>query len=131
MTFSPSNLKFIPEFLGVRESREMRLKEFYVHMWVVPRWAPNITVEKVEIAFSPTGDRTRSYTLPRRYKSRLVPQGSTKCIIYLYPVTHISQMIRTLTPEVSDILNILWKRGEMSPFFHDTCILLPAVRFPC
>ena len=35
VTFSPSNLKFVPEFLGVRESREMRLKEFYAHMWVI------------------------------------------------------------------------------------------------
>ena len=31
MTFSPSNLKFVPEFLGVRESRELRLKEFFMH----------------------------------------------------------------------------------------------------
>ena len=35
VTFSPSNLKFVPEFLGVRESCEMRLKEFYAHMWVI------------------------------------------------------------------------------------------------
>ena len=51
MTFSPSKLKFVSEFLGVRESREMRLKEFYAHMWVVPRWAPNVTGEKMEITF--------------------------------------------------------------------------------
>ena len=31
VTFSPSNLKFITEFLGVRESREMRLEEFFMH----------------------------------------------------------------------------------------------------
>ena len=31
----PSKLKFVPEFLGVRESREMRLEEFYAHMWVI------------------------------------------------------------------------------------------------
>ena len=33
VTFSSS--KFVTEFLGVRESREMRLKEFYAHMWVI------------------------------------------------------------------------------------------------
>ena len=33
--FSPSKLKFVREFLGVQESHEMRLKEFYVHMWVI------------------------------------------------------------------------------------------------
>ena len=31
----PSILKFVRECLGVRESREMRLKEFYEHMWVI------------------------------------------------------------------------------------------------
>ena len=50
MTFSPSNLKFVPEFLGVRESREMRLKEFYAHVGYL-RWAPNVTSEKMEITF--------------------------------------------------------------------------------
>ena len=35
VAFSPSKLKFAPEFLGVRESREMRLEEFYAHMWVI------------------------------------------------------------------------------------------------
>ena len=52
MTFSPSKLKFVPEFLGVRESREMRLKEFYAHVGYL-RWAPNVTGEKIEITFSP------------------------------------------------------------------------------
>ena len=32
------------------------------------------------------------------------------------------------TPDVNDILKILWKSGE-SPLFHN--ILLPVVRFPC
>ena len=34
-TLHPSNLKFVPECLGVRESREIRLEEFYAHMWVI------------------------------------------------------------------------------------------------
>ena len=35
VTFSPCNLKFVAEFLGVWESREMRLKEFYAYMWII------------------------------------------------------------------------------------------------
>ena len=38
----PSKLEFVPEFLGVRESGEMRLKEFYAHMGYL-WWAPNVT----------------------------------------------------------------------------------------
>ena len=38
------------------------------------RWAPNVTGEKMEITFFLD---SKSYTLPCRYKSRLVPQGST------------------------------------------------------
>ena len=58
------------------------------------RWAPNVTGEKMEIHFSPTGDRTRSaglksYTLPRCYKSRLLPQGSTS-VLYTYTQWHKS-----------------------------------------
>ena len=41
VTFSPSNLKFAPEFPGVRELREMR------------GWAPNVTGGKMEITFFP------------------------------------------------------------------------------
>ena len=37
--------------------------------------------------------------------------------------------ICNLTPEVRDILKILWKSGEISPLFHN--ILLPLVWFPC
>ena len=35
VTFSPTNLNFVSEFLGVRESYEMRFKEFYAHLWVI------------------------------------------------------------------------------------------------
>ena len=37
--------------------------------------------------------------------------------------------ICNLTPEVRDILKILWKRGAISLLFHN--ILLPVVRFSC
>ena len=43
-----------------------------------------------------------------------------------------NKWICNLTPEVRDILKILWKRGEIgaiSPLFHN--ILLPVVRFSC
>ena len=33
------------------------------------------------------------------------------------------------TPEVRDILKILWKRGEIAPLFHN--IFLPVVRYSC
>ena len=49
----PSNLKFVPEFLGVRESREMRLKEFYAHMWVIYVGRQMLQVKKMEITFFP------------------------------------------------------------------------------
>ena len=47
------------------------------------------TGEKILITNSATGDRTRApawqaYTLPSRYKSRLVPQGSTSYIYHYY-----------------------------------------------
>ena len=47
-----------------------------------------------------------------------------------------NKCICNLTPEVTDILKILWKRGEIAPkegaissLFHN--ILLPVVRFSC
>ena len=57
------------------------------------RWVPTLTGEKMEITFSPTGDRTPAICVTRQhstihYKSRLVPQGSTS-VIYTYPVTYI------------------------------------------
>ena len=39
-----------------------------------------------------------------------------------------NRCICNLTPEVRDILKILWKRGEIA-LFHN--ILLPVVRFLC
>ena len=57
LTFSPFKLKFVPEFLGVRESREMRLKEFYAHVGYLG-WAPNVAGEKMQITFPPTRDGT-------------------------------------------------------------------------
>ena len=53
------------------------------------RWAPNVTGEKMETIFFPRpgiepGRSTwQTNTLPSRYKSRLVPQGSTS-VIYIY-----------------------------------------------
>ena len=46
--------------------------------------------------------------------------------------TTFNILVCNLTPEVRDILKILWKRGEIAPIsslFHN--ILLPVVRFPC
>ena len=48
--------------------------------------------------------------------------------------TTFHKWIRNLTPEVRDILKIMWKRGEIgagafSSLFHN--ILLPVVRFSC
>ena len=41
-----------------------------------------------------------------------------------------NKCICNLTPEVKELLKILWKRvGAISPLFHN--ILLPAVRFSC
>ena len=31
----PLHLKFVPEFLGIRESPEVRLEEFYAQKWVI------------------------------------------------------------------------------------------------
>ena len=43
---------------------------------------------------------------------------------------HLSQIwICNLTPEIIDLLKIVWKRRAISPLFHN--ILLPVVRFPC
>ena len=55
------------------------------------------------------------------------------------PTTTFNKWIFNLTPEVRDILKILWKRGEIAPrrncylgaistLFHN--ILLPVLRFP-
>ena len=41
--------------------------------------------------------------------------------------TTINKCIYNWTLEIRDILKILWKRGAISPFFHN--ILLPVVRF--
>ena len=43
--------------------------------------------------------------------------------------TTFHKAVYNLTPEVRDILKILWKRGAISPLFHN--ILLPVVRFSC
>ena len=44
--------------------------------------------------------------------------------------TTFHKWVCNLTPEVKDIMKILWKRGgAISPHFHN--ILLPVVRFPC
>ena len=43
--------------------------------------------------------------------------------------TTFHKWIYNLTPEIRDILKILWKRGAISPLFHN--ILLPVVRFSC
>ena len=59
LTFFPSKLKLVPEFLGVRESHKMRLEEFYAHVGYLQR-APNVTGEKCKLHFSPTGDQTHS-----------------------------------------------------------------------
>ena len=40
-----------------------------------------------------------------------------------------NKCICNLTPEVRDILKILWKRGEIASLFPN--ILLPVVRFSC
>ena len=104
MTFSPSKLKFVPEFLGVRESREMRLKEFLCTHVGYLRWAPNVTVDKMEITFfSDRGSNpvrwTQSptpYLVPRWTQSTTLYRVAIKaglylkqykCIKYLYPVT--------------------------------------------
>ena len=82
VTFSPSNLKFVPEFLGVWESLKMRLEEFYAHvcyLW----WPPN--VKKFWSPMHGQGSNLgrlcdRPNTLPRHYKSWLIPQGSTSVL---------------------------------------------------
>ena len=81
----PSNLKFVPEFLGVRESHEMRLKEFYAHVGYL-QLAPNVIGEKIlmpRLGIKPGLLDSKSYTLLRRYKNRLVPQGSRN-VSYTY-----------------------------------------------
>ena len=86
MTFPPTKLKYIPEFLVVRASRELRLNEFYAHMWVIYGGRQMKQVKKMETTFFP--DRglnlvrwTQSPTLYRV----AIKAGLYKCIIYLYP----------------------------------------------
>ena len=63
VAFSPSKLKFVPEFLGVRESREMRLEEFYAHMWVIyggrQRVRTNTGSDRIGLNYRIGPDRTR------------------------------------------------------------------------
>ena len=47
----------------------------------------------------------------------------------IHRTTAFNKWICNLTPEGRDILKILWKRGAISPLFHN--ILLPVLRFPC
>ena len=65
------------------------------------RWAPNVTGEEKYLqtrpgwGSNPRPSAQKSITLPRRYKSRLVPRGSTSVYIhiyiyiYIYPVTYV------------------------------------------
>ena len=51
----------------------MRARFLHYTSYMHPHWAPNVTGEKMLITFFPD----KSYTLSRRYKSRLVLHGST------------------------------------------------------
>ena len=47
----------------------------------------------------------------------------------LIRLTTFNKYMCNWTPEVRDLLKILWKRGAISPLFHN--IFLPVVRFSC
>ena len=83
MTFTLSNLKFVPEFLYlVQESRRMRPREIFMHRTVIGWVIINVGRHcRAKIFYLPQpGIEPRSLdlqanTLPRRCKSRLLPQG--------------------------------------------------------
>ena len=70
----------------------MRLNEFYAHIWVITmgakcnRWKNGNNIFP-RPGIEPGPLDSKSYTLPRRYKSRLVPQGSTS-VSYTYTRWH-------------------------------------------
>ena len=61
--------------------------------------------------------------------SEILRDISTYLICRIDRTIVFHKWICNLNPEVRDILKKMWKRGEISPIFHN--ILLPFVRFSC
>ena len=79
----PLHIEFALEFSGVQESLEMRLKELWV-IYVGRHLSQ--TLKKIQCPGRGSNRGPfdlQSSTLPRRYKSWLVPQGSTS-VLYTY-----------------------------------------------
>ena len=104
VTFTPSNLKFVPEFLNlVQESREMRPREIFMHRTVIG-WVIYVGrhCRRAKIFYLPQPGiepgslDQQANTLPRRCKSRLLPQCSRSVLVYMYT------FVRTVVPIKSD-----------------------------
>ena len=95
----PSKLKFVPEFLGVRESGEMRLKEFYAHVGYLS-WALNVTWKSGNNIFPRSGGL--SPTLYRvAIKASLYHKAVEVCYILIIKLLQglIIKLLQGLNPE--------------------------------
>ena len=95
VTYTPSNLKFVPEFLGTgitwNETKGDILHRTVIG-WVIysGRHCRRANIFYLpQPGIEPRTLDLQANTLPRRCKSRLLPQGSRSVFIYLDPVTHM------------------------------------------
>ena len=107
-------IEFIPEFLGVWESHEMRLKEFYAHVGYLQRWK-NESTPFCALGLNP-GSRIQSYALfliplkARLYRKTVqvccisIPSDTFifKAKVLTWPQTHYKRIPRTLSIWISN-----------------------------
>ena len=120
-TYSPSILRFVREsqFEQPLNTRPPSLLGYQAHQMGLFRLGEKSLMPRPGIEPDPLD--LKSYTLPRRYKSRLVLQGSTS-VSYTYythiPITTYHHMFRTLiqTKAYMPYLTLWENRTEFWPF---------------
>ena len=110
VTFSSSKLKFIPEFLGVQESREMRLSEFYVHVWVIYDVRQNVTdkTKKKNNIFSERGSNPVRWTQSPTLYRIAIKDGLYRKAVHVYRIP--------IPSDISIVITLLGKSWVFSFF---------------
>ena len=119
MTFSPTKLNFVPEVPGHRESFLMRLGELLPGSRMgYLRWAPLKIFYLPQPGIEPRSLDLQANTLPRRCKSRLLPQGSRSdtTIIMILPRWHIVYLTYTICSHYRNTT----KEAYCVPYLHNT-----------